>query len=75
MKSSTIWLLIYVALLILSLVLAYFLIVFSIFYFWGRHIDKLYPNDTLISILIYTFYVILSFVFLFSAFKIYKTLK
>lgn len=74
MKNKTFKFIGYFILLIGSIFLGYFLIIFSIFFFLGRQVDKEYNNGILITSFIIISFLILLFILLFSITKIIKIL-
>jgi hypothetical protein len=64
----------YIILLIGSIFLGYFLIVFSVFFFLGNHVDKEYDKGVVITAFVIIFFLILLFIIFFLFTKIIKNL-
>ena len=66
---------VYVVLFIISIILEYWLLVFSIFFFLGKNEGKEYDNEYFIVTLVVVGLLILLFIIFYSFFKLFKILR
>ena len=75
MKKGIMLYFVYVVLFIISIILEYGLLVFSIFFFLGKHEGKEYDNEYFIVTLVVVGLLILLFIIFYSFFKLIKILR
>lgn len=74
MKNKTATSLVYVALIIVSIILEYWLLVFSIFYFFGRQEGKEFDKEYFITTLVIVGSLALLFLIFYFFSKLFKVL-
>ena len=74
MKNKTVFSFVYLGLIIVSIILEYLLIVFSVFYFFGRQDGKEYDKEYFITTLVIVGLLALLFIIFYCFFKLFKIL-
>lgn len=74
MKNGIVLSFAYVVLIIVSIILEYWLLVFSIFFFLGKHEGNEYDNEYFIATLVFVGLLTLLFIIFYSFFKLIKIL-